>query len=112
MKIAFATDDRKTIAQRTGRAKEFAVYELSTYKVLNINYIENSHIHNDNSGEHPHDHSGEHHGHSHKDIIDKLGDVDYIYLKHLGVHLKKDIEFTEEDEIMAVVKDFFHERTA
>jgi len=34
MKVAFATNDRKTLANRTGRASEFIIYELSNYEII------------------------------------------------------------------------------
>ncbi|MEN8136980.1 MAG: hypothetical protein ABFR62_00930 [Bacteroidota bacterium] len=58
MKIAFATDDKKTISKITGRAKWFAFYDIENGDVKSIDYIENIHEHDD----HDHDH---HHGHDH-----------------------------------------------
>ena len=103
MKVAFATNDRKTIAQHTGRAKEFAVYELSAYEVINIEYYINE----------QHDHN---HWHSHKGIVEKLIGTDYLYALHLGKHFKEELEkvgieneMAKENDIMSVVKDFFEE---
>lgn len=108
MKVAFATDDRKTISKYTGKAIEFAVYELSAFEVISVEYFENNH-----------EHSDEQHGHSHEDIIEKIKDVDYFYVKLLGKHLKKDVEeaqiqyeFTDEDMIDSVIQDFFEEESA
>ena len=108
MKVAFPTDDRKTICKHTGRAKEFAVYELSDDSVINIEYIENEHHH------HEHHHHG--HGHSHKEIVEKLKVADYLYVNHVGKYFKANLEeaelkyeITNEEEIISVVKDFFDE---
>ncbi len=111
MKVAFATNDRKTIADRTGRAKEFAVYELSDSEVINIEYFENTHEHHEHKhGYHVH---GKGHGHSHKDIIDKISTVDFLYAKHIGTHLKANLdeanikfELTKEKEIDELIKGF------
>jgi len=52
MKIAIATNDRKTIARRTGRAKEFAFYEIDANgNILRVYFEENQHKHDD---EHEH----------------------------------------------------------
>jgi predicted Fe-Mo cluster-binding NifX family protein len=106
MKVAFATDDRKTISDHTGRAKEFVVYELSAFEIISTTYHVNEHTH--------HDHSG----HSHKAIVDKIKDVDYLYVKHLGKHFKQDLdeagiqyEFTEDSDIRSFLNDFFEEES-
>jgi predicted Fe-Mo cluster-binding NifX family protein len=53
MKIAIATNDRKTIAKRTGRAKEFAFFELDENgKIITIRYEENQHKHDDDDHHH------------------------------------------------------------
>ena len=109
MKVAFPTNDRKTLFKHTGRAKEFAVYELASDSVINIEYINNDHANHD----HKH---GE--GHSHKELIEKLGDIDYLYVNHLGKHFKADMdeaelryEIIDETEIKSIVRDFFDEDT-
>ncbi len=114
MKVAFATNDRKTIAARTGRAKEFVVYELSDSEVINIEYFENTHEHHDHEQGHGHHEHGKGHGHSHKDIIDKISTADFLYAKHIGKHLKANLneanikfELTKENEIEELIKSFF-----
>ncbi len=112
MKVAFATNDRKTIASQTGRANEFAIYELSDNNIIRVEYFENQHEH-EHHHNHEHEHQHDHHheqGHSHKEITEKLSGVDYLYAKHVGTHFKSDlqnagIEFliTKEDEIMNVI---------
>jgi len=53
MKIAVATNDRKTIARRTGRAKEFAFYEIDDQgKIIRVYYEENRHKHDDEEEHH------------------------------------------------------------
>lgn len=84
MKIAIATNDRKTLAERTGQAKEFALIELENEKIKNIEYRENSH--------HNHDHSNEEKEHTHKDIIEILNGVDIFYVLRVGKYLKRDLE--------------------
>ena len=86
MKIALPTNDRKTLAKRSGRAKEFAVYEIIDSEVTNIQYFENKHEH--------HDHDENEHDHSHEEIVDIIKDVDLLIMSKVGKHLKTDIEAT------------------
>ncbi len=83
MKAAFATNDRKTLAERTGRAKEFVIYELSENKIINTEYFENKHEHHEHEDEHKH---------SHKEITDILKDTDILYITKVGKHMKRDLE--------------------
>jgi len=58
MKIAIATNDRETIARRTGRAKEFAFFEIDENgNIVDVYYEENQHKHDD---EHEHTHEPNH----------------------------------------------------
>ncbi len=47
MKIAIATNDRKNIAKRTGRAAEYAFYTIENGEITNVQYEENQHHHDD-----------------------------------------------------------------
>jgi len=87
MKIALATNDRKTIAKRTGRTKEFAIFEIIDSKIVDVVYKENTHKHHD----HDHDHEEEH-DHSHAEIIDLLKDIDLLIVYAIGKNFKKDVE--------------------
>lgn len=89
MKISFPTNDRKTIAERTGRAKEFVIYDIEDLQITNIDYRENRHKHHEHGDGHS-QHKGE--GmHSHQEIIDLLRDVDLLVVVRLGRFLKKDL---------------------
>lgn len=92
MKFALATNDRKVLAKRTGRAKEFAIYEIVDSKVIDVVYKTNTHTHDhDHDQGHGHGHGhGEHH--SHKEIIDLLKDIDLLVVFAIGKNFKKDIE--------------------
>ncbi len=107
MKIAFSTKDRKTLAKRTGQAKEFVVFEISDTEIIETKYFENTHEHHDHDEEHGHEHS-------HKEITDNLLDVDYLYVKNLGKNFKKDLEKEKinykkikEDNIETVISQLF-----
>ena len=90
MKISFPTDDRKTIAERTGRCKEFAIYEIIDGQFINIDYRENTHKHHEHG--HGHDHHKGEGGHTHEEIIELLSDVDLSIALRVGKFLKKDLE--------------------
>ncbi len=83
MKAAFATNDRKTLAERTGRAKEFVIYEIAGSKIINTEYFENKHEHHENEDEH---------NHSHKEITNILKEIDILYVSKIGKHMKRDLE--------------------
>lgn len=89
MKISFPTNDRKTLAERTGRAKEFVIYDLQDRQIINIAYKENRHKH------HEHVHGNEHQKgegvHSHKEIMELLSDVDLLIVLRIGKFLKKEL---------------------
>jgi predicted Fe-Mo cluster-binding NifX family protein len=105
MKIAIATNDRKTIAKRTGRAAEFAFYQIENGKISTVTYQKNTHEHHDHDrrdGHHRQGH-GEGHGHghghghgegahSHDEIVPQLKDVDIFLVRAVGQFMKKDLE--------------------
>ncbi len=52
MKIAIPTNDRQTIAKRTGRAKEFAIYKIDDKgQIIDVRFEENLHKHDDEHDE-------------------------------------------------------------
>ncbi len=106
MKIAFPTNDRKTIAKRTGRCKEFAIVDLKTDEVK-YNYILNTH-------EHEHSHGkNEEHEHSHNDIIQLLKGIDLLIVVNVGKYMKRDLDNSKieykqvkEIEIEDIIKEY------
>jgi predicted Fe-Mo cluster-binding NifX family protein len=98
MKITFPTNDRKTIAKRTGRCKEFAVYDIENNTIKNIDYLENNHEHHDHGHGHGHDEHGHGDGHdhekgegehSHDEIGEILNDTDVLIVGRVGKFMKK-----------------------
>jgi len=83
MKIAFPTDDRVTIAERTGRCNEFAILEIEESQIKNIEYISNPHIHSEEESEEE--------NHNHSDIMEALKDVDILYVMRIGRNMKNDM---------------------
>ena len=118
MKISFPTNDRKTIAKRTGRCKEFVIYDLADSKIIDISYHENNHEHHDHGDGHAdghghHDHKKGEGEHSHAEIGEILKDVDVLVVGRVGKFMKKALEgfgirhqLTKKMEIQEVVDEF------
>ena len=118
MKIAIATNDRKTIAKRTGRAAEFAIYHVENGEILSIDYQKNTHTHHDDhdrsegnhrqghggghghghgdghghNHEHHHDHDHEHGEHTHDEIVSQLKGIDMFLIRAVGKYMRKDLK--------------------
>jgi len=92
MKIAIPTNDKETIALRTGKSKWFGVYQISDNEVVSVEFRKNTHSHEHGHDEPKHGEGEGHHAHSHKEIIDMLSDCDVVLLKHIGKHMKSDME--------------------
>ncbi len=86
MKIAIPTNDRKTLAERTGRAKEFAIFNIENGKITDVKYETNTHEH------HSHEEGEEHHEHSHADIVEALKEADILLVTKIGKHMKADLD--------------------
>ena len=90
MKIAIPTNDRKLIAKRTGRAAEFAIYTIDSKEIKSVEYIKNTHSHDDHDrnvghhhGEnesHSHEHNHEHGEHNHDELLVLLGGIDILFV--------------------------------
>ena len=118
MKISFPTNDRKTIAKRTGRCKEFAIYNLADSKIIDISYHENNHEHHEHGNGHGdghghHDHKKGDGEHSHAEIGKILKDVDVLIVGRVGKFMKKALEgfgiryqLTKKTDIQEVVDEF------
>jgi len=83
IKIAIPTNDRITVAKRTGRCKEFLIVDINGEDVI-LDYVENNHTHEDEE-----EHEGEH---SHTEIVEILEGIDLLLVINIGKNLKKDVE--------------------
>ena len=98
MKIFVPTNDRETIAKRTGRAVEFAIYTIENKEIQSVEYQKNTHSHTDhNNGKgqhhgHHHEHGHEHGEHSHDDLLIIFKEADILLLRAVGKHMKKTLE--------------------
>lgn len=108
MKIAIPTNDRITVAERTGRAQEFAVFEITDGKVIHSEYRKNTHENN-----HSHSHKSVSEKHSHSEVIKLLKDIDTFFVIRLGKYMKSDLEsggiayeITEEKKLEKIVNRF------
>lgn len=89
MKIAIPSNDRVTVADRSGRALEFAIVEIQENKILNTTFIENEHEKTQHSDEgHSHGEHGENHGHA--DLVELPEGVNIIVGKKFGPHFSRD----------------------
>ena len=108
MILAFPTNDKKTVAKRTGRCEEFAIYKIENKVAELIEYRKNTHEHHD------HDHShGEEDVHSHNEIMEVLTDIDLLVMKMAGKHFKNDLatfsinyETTKELDINTILESY------
>ena len=98
MKIAIPTNDRKLIAKRTGRAAEFAIYTIDSNEIKSVEYIKNTHSHNDhdwNEGHH-HDenenHSHDHGEHNHDELLVLLDGIDILFVRAVGKYTRKTLQ--------------------
>ncbi len=89
MKIAIPTNDRINVAERSGRASEFAIIEIKNNKIINIDYIENEHETNHHSGK-GHNHGEHESDHNHDDLVQLLNGIDFIIGKKFGPHFSRD----------------------
>ncbi len=109
MKIAIPTNDRKTIAKRTGRAEEFALYHIENKEIKSIEYLKNTHSHEDHDRaegnhhekqgdghgkgqKHNHDHNHEHEEHNHDELLLLLKDIDILLVRAVGKYMRKTLQ--------------------
>jgi len=85
MRIAIPTSDRTNLFKRTGRAKEFAIFDVDNGSYELIEYRENPHKHHDEEEEH-------HHDHSHGDVVNVLIDCDGLLVHTAGANFRKDFD--------------------
>jgi len=111
MKIAIGTNDRTTIAQRTGRAAEFAFYTIQNGEVTSVEYQKNSHTHHGHGGKHEHTH--EHSNHSHEEIVTQLKGVDIFFVRAIGKNMRRDLkegnipyQLVKVDAISEIISDY------
>jgi len=90
MKIALATNDRITIAERAGRATEFAFFNIINGAIASVDYKKNTHIHHEH-GNHGHGHNHNHTHHNHKEIVDQLKDIDVFLVRAIGKNMRKSL---------------------
>ena len=133
MKIVIATNDRKKIAKRTGRAAEFAIYTIENGEIQSIDYQKNTHTHHNdhdrNEGNHRqghesghghgknHDH-GQHHEHehgehNHDEIVTQLKGIDMFLVRAVGKYMKKDLQegnipyqLVKDDDITEIISNY------
>lgn len=97
MKIAVATNNKKTVVGHVGRCKGFLVYEIEEQKINRIELRENTFTHHA-QGEHHHEHRDG--GHRHGRLVEGLGDCNYLIFKSGGWRM---IENLQENNIEPIL---------
>ena len=115
MKIAIPTNDRKTIAKRTGRATEFAIYHIKNNEIQEVAFIKNTHSHDDHRSDegnhkkqggehgkgqgggghkrnHDHNHNHEHGEHNHDELLTLFEKVDILLVRAVGKYMRKTLQ--------------------
>ena len=135
MIIAITTNDRKNIAKRTGRAAEFAFFEIKDNEIVNVSFEKNQHEHHDHDrreGNHRQGRRGQglghgrgyghgfhhHHddeAHSHDEVVEQLKNVDMFLVRAVGKHMRNDLErgnipfkLVKGENLTDIVKDYIN----
>jgi predicted Fe-Mo cluster-binding NifX family protein len=87
IKIAAPTNDRQTLAERSGRAAEFAVFSIENGTIKNVEFRKNEHEHHHHHGHGNGDHE---HAHGHADIVEALNDCAAVVGRKFGPHFASD----------------------
>jgi predicted Fe-Mo cluster-binding NifX family protein len=124
MKIAIPTNDRESIAKRTGRAAEFAFYTIENGAVKSVTYKKNIHSHDDHNRneKHHHNENEEHDGHNHEhgehnhdEVLEILKDTDLLLVRAVGKYMRKSLEKgtfeykrVKTDTISEIIEDYLN----
>ena len=103
MKIAIPTNNRIEIAKRTGRASEFAFYNIENGGIKSVTYKKNTHSHDDhdrNEGHHHGENESHEHGkhehqhveHNHDELLEILTDIDVLLVRAVGKYMRKTLQ--------------------
>lgn len=108
MKIAFASDDRKTIATHFGRTRGFVIYEMKNSEILNEEYRANTftgHV----TGMEGHNHQSGYHG----PILKALADCQVVIARGMGQRIYGDLQevgvtamITHEQDIQKALESY------
>ena len=108
MKIAIPTNDKETLAARSGRAQWFLIFDIEDKKIINTTEESNNHEHHTHG-----DDAAQTHTHSHADMVELLKDCDLMITKKVGPHFGAElkganikVEICQEDKIEDVLKPY------
>ncbi len=85
--IAIPTNNEQTLAERTGRAKGFLIYEIEDKTARRLEFRINPHKHDDKENEHEE--------HTHEDVMEVLKDCTYILVNKVGKHFVQDLKHAQ-----------------
>ena len=89
MKIMIPSNDKVSLAARSGRAQWFMIFDIENKKIVNTTEKANNHEphHHAHGEEHSHDH-----GHSHADMIEQLEGCNLVITKKVGPHFGAELK--------------------
>ena len=109
MKVVIPSNEKETLAPRSGRAKWFMIFNISDNKIVSTELKENNHEHHHHEG---HTHSHEH-GHSHADMVEQLKGCELMITQKVGPHFGQELQdaniritITKENLISEVLKSY------
>ena len=107
MTIAIPTNDKLTLAKRTGQASYFAFYQVKNGRYDEAVFRKNPQKHEQ------HHHGKDEHHHSHPEILELLDGVDLILVMNIGKYMKADFEAngkayvkTKEIQLTAALEEY------
>ena len=113
MKIAIPTNDRITIAKRTGKATEIAFYVIDNGAIKSVTYTKNTHSHDDHGRNDVNYNLDEREELNYDKLLDILIDVDLLLVKAVGKYMKKTLQkaninyqLVSTDAISEILKDY------
>ncbi|MCF6181289.1 NifB/NifX family molybdenum-iron cluster-binding protein [Lutibacter sp.] len=121
MKIAIPTNDRKSIAKRTGRATEFGIFTIENGEIQSVTYIKNTHSHGDHDkseGKHHNtsEHNGSHEEHNHDELLIPLKNIDILLVRAIGKHMRQTLKkgnisykLVKIDDISEIISDYLED---
>ncbi len=88
MKIVIPSNDKITVAPRSGRALYFMIFDIVNHEIINTSIKENKHEHHHHGNDlHSHEH-----GHSHADMVEQLKDCDLMITQKVGPHFGPELK--------------------
>ena len=105
MRIAVATNNKKTVAGHIGRCNGFLIYHIAEKQIKKIEYRENTFTHHRQGGHHEgqnQDGDGNGGRHGHRRLMNGIGDCRYLIFQSGGWRIIEDLK---ANNIIPIVTD-------